>query len=201
MTIPILLLAAGASTRLEGKPKQLLPYKDKSLIRYMAEMALSLQTGPVVVVLGAQHERMTAELADLNLLTPFNADWPEGMASSLRVGLNALADQSFDAFLVLLTDQPHVTADLLRQLIHTRQQTGRGIVASRYGEPGNLGVPALFDSRYQDAFMRLSGDVGARKLIQQHADDCEGVPFPLGAIDLDTWQDVRNWQASSQSQQ
>lgn len=202
MYIATLILAAGSSTRL-GEPKQLLRQNGTPLVRHVAEIALSIQAGPVVVVLGANAKQVGQALAGLPLLAPVNANWPEGLASSLRVGLAALPDERIDAFLILLTDQPHVTPDLLRQFIDVRQKTGRGIVASRYrtgapagaipAEPGHLGVPALFDSKYRTQFMALTGDVGARKLIRQYPDDCAEVPFPLGAVDLDTPQDVANW--------
>lgn len=201
MRLGTILLAAGSSTRLGGQPKQLLRQHGTTLVRQMAGLALSLDSGPVVVVLGANHEQISQELAGLPVLTPINTDWAEGLASSLRVGLHTLADESIDAFLILLTDQPHVTADLLRQLIHTREKSGRGIVASRYAEPAHLGVPALFDRRYIPDFLAFTGDVGARKLIRQYPDDCAEVPFPLGVVDLDTPQDVVSWQQSMSSQQ
>jgi molybdenum cofactor cytidylyltransferase len=196
MSIATIILAAGASSRLGGEPKQLLLQNGTTLIRRMAETALSLQTGPVVVVLGANEERIRREIVDLPIHLPVNANWREGMASSLQVGLKTLSDEPLDAFLVILTDQPHVTAELLRQLIATQQQQSRGIVACRYGEKGHLGVPALFDIRYQSEFMHLSGDMGARKLIQTYANDCAEILFPLAAIDLDTWQDVENWRGA-----
>lgn len=203
MRVATIILAAGASSRL-GKPKQLLRQNGTTLIRRMAEIALSLNAGPVIVVLGANQEAVGQEVANLPLITPINPDWAEGLASSLRVGLTALPDEPIDAFLILLTDQPHVTTDLLRQLIDARQQSGRGIVASRYrtgvpAEPGHLGVPALFDIRYKAAFMTFTGDVGARKLIRQYPDDRAEVFFPLGAVDLDTPADVARWQQTTNS--
>ncbi|GAB3546559.1 nucleotidyltransferase family protein [Spirosoma fluminis] len=198
MSIATLILAAGSSSRLGGEPKQLLHYDGQTLIRRIAQEALSLQAGPVVVVVGANRERIEAELDSLPLLITYNENWREGLAASLRTGLTAIPAEPVDAFLVLLTDQPFITADLLRQLIAVRQQTGQGIIASRYAEPGNaaqgvLGVPALFDIRYSVDFMQLSGDIGARKLIRQYPDDCAEVSFPLANIDLDTWEDVDNW--------
>lgn len=198
MSIATIILAAGGSARL-GQPKQLLTLNGQTLVRRMTELAFSLAVGPVVVVLGAHHERIRAELENLPVQTPTNPDWRAGMASSLRTGLLALPDK-VDGFLVLLTDQPYVTADLLQQLIATRKKTGRGIVACRYEDASGagkavVGVPALFDLRYKADFFRLTGDVGARKLIQQHADDRAEVPFAGAIIDLDTEQDVKNWQA------
>ncbi|MFD2932317.1 nucleotidyltransferase family protein [Spirosoma flavum] len=196
MNIATIILAAGGSTRLGGKPKQLLSHDGTTLVRRMANAALSLQTGPVIVVLGANQDLIYTELAHLPIHTPINPDWRDGMSSSLRVGLNRLSDEPVEAFLIVLTDQPYVTAELLQQLITTQEKRGLGIVACRYGESGHLGVPALFDIRYRSEFMRLSGDVGARKLIQQYSSDCAEIPFPLAAIDLDTWQDVEAWQSS-----
>ena len=198
MTIATIILAAGSSSRL-GEPKQLLTNNGKTLVRQITETALSLQTGPVVVVLGANQARIQAELTDLPIQLGQNPSWQEGMASSLQTGLNYLSSTSIDAFLVLLTDQPFVTPALLQELIDTRQKTNRGIVACQYGEDNFLGVPALFDARYRSAFMNLSGDMGARKLIKQHADDCAAVLFPLATIDLDTRQDVENWQSTRSS--
>ncbi|QMW02087.1 nucleotidyltransferase family protein [Spirosoma foliorum] len=197
MSIATIILAAGASTRLGGQPKQLLTHNGTTLIRQISDAALSLQTGPVIVILGANQNQIQPELIGLPVRIVQNPTWHEGIASSLRVGLNTLADEPVDFFLVVLTDQPYVTADLLQQLISTQQQTGRGIVACRYGEAGHLGVPALFDIRYAPEFMNLLGDIGARKLIKQYAGDCAEIPFPLADIDLDTAQDVATWRANS----
>ncbi|MVM29829.1 NTP transferase domain-containing protein [Spirosoma sp. HMF4905] len=197
MHIVTIILAAGASTRLGGKPKQLLTDNGTTLVRQIADAALSLQAGPVIVVLGANQEKIQPELFNLPVCIALNPSWQEGIASSLRVGVNTLADIAVDFFLVVLTDQPYVTASLLRQLITRQQQTGRGIVACRYGEADHLGVPALFDIRYGPEFMNLSGDMGARKLIKQYAGDCAEIPFPLAAIDLDTVQDVEAWRSGS----
>lgn len=193
MSLATIVLAAGGSTRLGGQPKQLLTHNGQTLIRQITQSALSLETGPVFVVLGAKDEQIRPELADLPITVTVNTDWHKGLASSIRAGLQLFSDESIEAFLIVLTDQPHITTDLLQQLINTRQYTGKGIVACRYGESGHLGVPALFDIGYKAPFMALSGDVGARKLIQQHADDCADIAFPLAAVDLDTWQDVARW--------
>ena len=194
MSIATIVLAAGGSTRLGGQAKQLLTHNGQTLVRHITRSVLALEAGPVVVVLGANEEQIRSELTHLPITLAVNPDWHTGMASSLQAGLSLLPVEATEAFLVVLTDQPHVTTNLLQQLITTLQQTGKGIVACQYGESGHLGVPALFAIRYKTGFMVLSGDVGARKLIQQHTDDCVAIPFPLAAVDLDTWQDVARWQ-------
>ena len=146
--------------------------------------------------MGANQSLIQPEIQHLPVQLVTNPNWQEGVAASLHAGLTSLTDTTIESFLVLLTDQPFVTVDLLQKLIITQQQTGKGIVACRYGNPGHLGVPALFSMSYQSAFRQLSGDVGARKLIQQHPDDCAEVAFDLGTIDLDTWADVEKWQGA-----
>lgn len=191
--IATIILAAGGSTRLGGTPKQLLETDGIPLVRRITNMALSLKTGPVLVVLGANQEKIQAALENAPVHIVVNPNWQEGLAASLRVGLEFLSDSPPQPFLILLTDQPFVTAELLQQLLTTQQQTQKGIVACRYGETGHLGVPALFAPHYRTNFMNFSGDVGARKLIQQYLDDCADVSFPLGSVDLDTPSDVKNW--------
>ncbi|GAB3689880.1 hypothetical protein GCM10027592_06740 [Spirosoma flavus] len=193
MRIATLVLAAGSSSRLGGQPKQLLTYQGKTLIRRIVDEALSLETGPVIVVLGANREQLLPELNQLPIAIVENSNWNEGLASSLRIGLSEVDEKTTDAFLIVLTDQPYVTADLLRQIITTYQQSGKGIVATKYGEAKHLGVPALFSIRYKAEFLQLSGDVGARKLIQNHLQDCAYVVFPLASVDLDTLDDVAKW--------
>ncbi len=200
MAIATILLAAGNSTRL-GQPKQLILANGESLVRRMAQQALALQAGPVVVVLGASQDRIRKELTGLAVTIVINPTWSNGMASSIHVGLRSLDWETTEAFLVVLTDQPYVTSTLLQQLIDTRNSTGRGIIASRYAEPdGVLGVPALFDSHYRREFLNLTGDTGARKLIQQYASDSTSISFALATIDLDTPADLQQWQAQQASQ-
>jgi molybdenum cofactor cytidylyltransferase len=189
MTLATIILAAGQSSRL-GQPKQLLLYQGVPLVRRMAEAALALGAGPVVVVTGANAEAIEVSLVGLPVQTAYNTDYQTGMASSVRTGLGALPNVP-EAVLILLTDQPHVDTPLLQTLLHTAERTQRGIVACRYGD--TLGVPVLFSSRYVPDLLALTGDSGARKLIQQHRADCAEVRFEQGAIDLDTPDDVAQW--------
>lgn len=173
-----------------GEPKQLLTYKGQSLIRRITDTALALQTGPVVVVLGANRERIEPELAGLPVTLIDNANWHTGMASSLKVGLAALylTNKDIDAVMILLTDQPLVSVGLLLHMLETHTDTNKGIVACRYDD--QLGVPALFDRKYIEQMLQLEGDRGAKWVIVKHRNDCAEVPFEAGAIDLDSKRDV-----------
>jgi molybdenum cofactor cytidylyltransferase len=183
----VVLLAAGAATRM-GVPKQLLVFGGRTLLRRAAEEALASACGPVVVVLGARAARLGGQLAGLPLRTVVNEAWGEGMGSSVRAGVRALADApEVDAAILAVCDQPFLSADVLRELAAEHRRSGRAIVASSYG--GILGVPALFHRSCFRELLALEGREGARRVIEAHAHEAASVPFPLGAVDIDTPED------------
>ncbi|WP_128544038.1 nucleotidyltransferase family protein [Larkinella soli] len=190
MNIGVVILAAGASSRMGGQPKQLVAWEGRTLIRRVVDTALSTPFRPVVVVLGANREQIVTELDRLPVTIMENRHWEQGLASSIKTGLAALylTQKEFDAVLFLLTDQPHVDRGLLLQLAHVYAESGKGIVASSYG--GSLGVPALFDRKYIQDLLSLEGDAGAKKLFMEYPQDCAEVPFEPGRVDLDTPGDV-----------
>ncbi|ALW83988.1 hypothetical protein AUC43_02060 [Hymenobacter sedentarius] len=182
-TVALLLLAAGASTRM-GQSKQLLPYRGSTLLRHAAETAAATGCAPVVLVTGAVHEALVAEVADLPVQVVRNLAWEKGMASSIRAGLAAAAPAQPTAFLVILSDQPLVTPALLRQLIAQQHHTQAPVVAAAYGD--TLGVPAVFDRTMLPALQQLKGAQGAGLLIKSLGPAVGRVPFPGGLMDVDT---------------
>jgi molybdenum cofactor cytidylyltransferase len=204
--IGILILAAGASTRL-GQPKQLLSYQGKPLIRQMAEVAIcassfraapltqqrfAIASGcqPIGVVLGAYAETIEPHLADLDIHIICNEQWSTGMAGSIQCGLrNMLAiSPELNAIILMVCDQPFVSPMLIHQLICGYQISNYPIVASEYA--GILGVPALFHRTFFPKLFSLQGDVGAKSIIRQHRSRSLGISFIEGAIDLDIPQNL-----------
>ncbi len=186
--VGLVILAAGGSTRL-GRPKQLLPYRGRSLLRHTAETAVASVCRPVVVVLGAHAANMEGETCGLPVRVVENSLWRQGMATSLRRGLQALetGDAGTAAVVIALCDQPLVTVQVIDALVLAYRTEGRPIIASAYA--GCLGVPALFDRSLFPELRALTGDEGARRIITRHAKDVHGVPLPGGALDLDTPED------------
>lgn len=182
--IGILILAAGASTRL-GQPKQLLHYRGKTLIRHMAEVAITTGCQPVGVVLGAYTEIITPHLENLDLQIIHNQQWQTGMASSIRCGLRQLVTTApaLDAIVLMVCDQPFVSPHLIHQLIDKYQTTKSAIVASEYANI--LGVPALFHQTLFPELVSLQGAVGAKPIICQHRSQAVSVSFSAGVLDLD----------------
>ena len=181
--VALLLLAAGASTRM-GRPKQLLPYQGRTLLRHAAETAAATGCAPLVLVTGALHDELVAEVAGLPIRPVHNPEWATGMASSIRAGLGALTEAPPAAVLIMLTDQPLVTPELLRQLIARQQHTQAPIVAAAYGD--TLGVPAVFAAALLPELMLLQGQAGAGRLIASRGAAVGRVPFPAGLLDVDT---------------
>ena len=185
------MLAAGSSTRL-GKPKQLLLFNGKSLLRHTIEAAVATGVKPLIIVLGANASLLTPEIDDNNTQIVINTNWKDGMASSIIAGLTALLEKYPDTerVIFMMCDQPFVTTSLLNNLLITHQQTGKPIVASIYD--GVIGVPALFYKSHFKELLQLQGDTGARKIINQDVSEVATVFFAKGKIDIDTADDYEN---------
>ena len=185
MKIGAVVLAAGGSARL-GQAKQLLPYRGQTLVRRSAQAALKAGCAPVIVVLGFEHERISAQLCDLPVEIAHNQHWERGMGSSLRLGVQAASD--CDALVLLACDQPHVTPEVVQRLVETHRKTNRPIVASAYA--ATRGVPALFTRARFPALLSLADERGAKSIITAAGEEEVAlIDFPEGAIDIDTRQD------------
>ena len=184
----VVVLAAGASVRL-GKPKQLLEYEGKNLLQHVLDAAVNSDAKPVIAVLGANADLVSKEIDKSKVHVVKNSEWEEGMASSLRIGLKALQkiSPSVEGVIFMVCDQPHVSAALINDLINTHVGSCKPIVTCNYGEA--TGPPALFHKSLFAELMKLKGDVGARKVIQQHSDKVATVLFTKGEIDIDTKED------------
>jgi molybdenum cofactor cytidylyltransferase len=169
-----------------GSPKQTLRYRGESLLRRAARAALGAGCSPVVVVTGAHADLSRRELDGLDVREVWNSLWETGMASSVRAGVEGLlgGEADVDAIVLLLCDQPHVTADLISGLVAAHRDKGSPVVASTYG--GSFGVPALFGKALFDELARLEGAAGAKQVIKRHAAEAHFLPFPCGEVDVDT---------------
>jgi molybdenum cofactor cytidylyltransferase len=187
--VAAVVLAAGGSARM-GSPKQLLRLDGESLVRRAAKTALASRCAAVFVVVGAHADAVTHEIEGLRLTRLCNTGWREGISSSIRIAVDAVAaaDPPFDAVLMTLADQPAVTPALLDGLIAKGESAPAGLVACEYAE--TIGVPALFARQHFDALCALSGDRGGKSVLAAYADDVARIVFPAAAIDLDTREDV-----------
>jgi CTP:molybdopterin cytidylyltransferase MocA len=176
--IAAVVLAAGASTRL-GEPKQLAKLAGETLLERAVRTAREAGCRPVVVVLGAEQERVRAGCSLGDAVTAVNDEWREGMASSIRVGIATLQSltnaRAVRGAVVMTCDQPAVTAAHLRALM-----AAGAVRASGYA--GRRGVPAYFPAAAFAELMALRGDAGARELLRAAA----AIELPGGELDVDT---------------
>jgi molybdenum cofactor cytidylyltransferase len=184
--VAIIILAAGSSSRL-GQPKQLLLKDGETLIRRIVGMAIGLQQEWVLVITGAYAEELQRSLVGMDLTVVYNADWQEGMASSIRAGIHTLDGKGYDGALLLACDQVAVHSSLLEKIISSYRAGQSSIVCCGYDlQPG---IPALFDSVHFPELLLLRGDRGAKSLIQA----CENktiIEFEKGALDIDEPDDL-----------
>lgn len=180
----VMILAAGASRRL-GRPKQQLIFENQTLLNRIIHTAISLQSGPVLVV----HGDDTILPQDIAIEPVLNRQWQEGMATSIHAGINALDAKypMLETVIITVCDQPFITIELLREMIALQQQTSLPIIASVYGE--TIGTPVMFHKSVFKELLTLSGDKGARQLLKKDSDRVGLVNFPLGKIDIDTEED------------
>lgn len=192
MNISLVLLAAGASSRL-GQSKQMLPVEGVPLLEHAAKTALASGVKDVIVILGANEQPHLNAIQTLPVTTIANHYWKSGIGSSIKSGLNYLIRKSPDteAVILMVCDQPSLTPQHLRNLIETFNQTKAPIVASQYAN--TLGVPALFARSFFTNLLMLRDEQGAKKLIEQFQTQVKPVDFPEGSIDIDTQEDYQNY--------
>ena len=174
-----IILAAGASTRL-GEPKQLVSLGGERLLDRAVRVARDANCWPVVVVLGANAEAIVAACDLGGAEVVVNPDWSEGMASSIRCGLQRL-DAEVAAVILMTCDQPAVTVEHLRQL---EQACTDAPVASFYD--GRRGAPACFPAKDFGELSLLAGDEGARRLLSTAI----AIELVGGELDIDTPQSL-----------
>lgn len=188
MTLPILILAAGTSTRMRGVDKLLQTVRGKPLLRDRVEAALA--TGAeVFVTLPEGDVARTDALAGLpDVMLVASPDASEGMAGSLRDGIKALPDDA-QGVLVVLADMPDVTTLDMQRL----RAAYEGGPLRATGQDGTPGHPALLT---RDLFMKISelkGDIGARDVLNDTPPRLIPLPGCNALTDLDTPEDWINW--------
>ena len=157
------VLAAGGASRF-GSPKQLAELDGVPLLQHAVDAMLSVPAiDPVVVVLGAEAPGVRAAV-DFGDAQPVEcADWQEGMAASLRCGVQAVGD--CDWVLVTLGDQPRVTAQVIAAVMDHADSASAGTAAVRATYDGVAGHPVALARAILPEVAQLRGDVGARELL------------------------------------
>ncbi len=194
-TLTILLLAAGASTRMRGGDKLLEEIDGEPVLRRQAKAALAAD-GPVFVALPPDRPTRQTALQGINVTRLTVPDATEGMGASIRAGVAALPKDG-TGVMILPADMPEITADDIQALAtaHARQPDAVLRGASEDGVPGH---PVVFPARLFDRLRMLTGDAGARAVLQDEAVRLIPLPARHALTDLDTPEDWAAWRAARQ---
>ncbi|MGV3551896.1 nucleotidyltransferase family protein [Rhizobium sp.] len=165
--VAAVVLAAGRASRMAGSGhhKLLALFEGVPLVRRSVGTVRDSMADRHVVVAGYRAEDIAMALEGLDAEIVINADYPSGMASSLKAGLVALRDAA-DGLLVMLADMPDIETRHIDMMIEAfRREQGRAIVRAVSG--GKRGNPVILPSSTFDAVMELTGDIGARPIIER----------------------------------
>lgn len=145
---------------------------------------------PVFVVIGAHREQIESSVDFATAKVVVNDQWQEGLASSIRAGMEAVKTHAPDAtgVLLMVCDQPRVTGEHLRRMIGIFSQSPEAVVASVYA--GGRGTPAIFPRAAFGELRALRGDKGARSLLVMPPWSVTEVLLEGGEIDIDRPEDL-----------
>lgn len=183
-----LILAAGNSSRFGGC-KLLADWQGRPLILNAIAAAQALRPRRLLMVTGAYHQQLEPILRQLSeplLHWAFCPNWAEGMGASLAFGAAQLSGDN--GLLIMLADQPLVTAADLQHLQNLWRRDPHKIVCSHFAN--TLSVPAIFPAQLKPELLTLRGDKGAKALFTAHADLLLSLPLATAEFDVDTPADL-----------
>ena len=167
--VALVILAARGSQPIP-QPRQWLPFRERSLLRHSIETGVASMCRPIVVVIGEYADVVRQELQSLPVTIAYDQRWASGTGSSLRVAMEALTPfDDIEGTVIMLFDQPLVTADAVNRLVEAHDVTRKDIVASEYEDA--WGAPLYLGRRFFDEIASVNGRNGARWIVDRHLED------------------------------
>ena len=159
-------------------------------MQHSIDMTLTLGMD-TFIVLGANGEKIQKQVKTYDAKIVKNEEWNEGLSSSIRQGLEGVlsSNPNTEAVILVLCDQPFLSAEVLRQILEKYQETGLPIVHCHYGETS--GPPTLFHRSMFPYLLELKSVQGAKKVVDRFPDQVALVDFPQGSLDIDTPEDYQ----------
>lgn len=183
-----IVLAAGTSSRF-GSSKQLTEFDGDTFAARAVRLAESVCGELTVLVVGCEWQKVLAACTPLRGFFVRNDNYESGMAGSIGCAVKSVA-RGADAVLLLLADQPLISAEHLMNLIGDRRPDE--VIVSEFA--GVRGPPIIFPAQCFDKLMNLQGDRGARSILGDTELSVRGVRFDAAAIDIDTPEDFARLQ-------
>jgi len=193
--IAAVILAAGGSSRL-GKPKQLVPFADKTLLQHMLDTVSQFSFGSKLLVLGANSSQIKTATSTQGFEVIHNTEWSRGIGTSISLATRQVIKiSSIQHLIFFLSDQPFVDTRLIEKLINSHKNE---ITACLYQD--EVGVPAVFARSYFTELSELAEDSGAKKIIKKHLAQTSIVDFEMGHWDIDTKEDIEKLETFKREQ-
>jgi len=189
--ISAILLAAGESKRM-GKPKQLMPFGQNTVVEQVIDNLLSSVVNEVIVVVGYRAEEVIKSIVSKPVKIAINPNYQQGMSTSIIAGLN-LVDSRAQAVMLALGDQPLIKSQTINRLIEEFYNHDKGIAIPTY--QGGRGHPIIFAIKYKEKLLELKGDMGGRQIVKDHPNDILEVAVDAESIitDIDTISDYQSY--------
>ncbi|MCF6296078.1 MAG: nucleotidyltransferase family protein [Flavobacteriaceae bacterium] len=190
--IAVIILAAGASTRI-GTPKQLLRWKNTTLLGHAIITAKKLNTKDIIVILGNNYVLIKSKINNSGVQILNNKNWEKGLGNSIAFGVNNILENksNIDGILIMLSDQPLIDSEYLNSLINKFIIGKHQIIATSY-KNGKQGVPVLFDRIYFNELSKLNDDKGAKAIIEKYIKNVLVVNGEQIVPDIDTLENYKN---------
>jgi molybdenum cofactor cytidylyltransferase len=187
--VAVLVLAAGKSSRMNGI-KQLEKINNKTLLDITLEKLKCILPDKIYCVLGANADKIKAEITSKNVQFIENSNYEKGLSSSIISGIQYFKKEAlkFDGIYILLADQPAIEIAYLESLLVLFKEHKEIIIASNYGN--KLGVPAIFPKKYFPELLLIKGDKGAKEFINQRKNEVVCPESSTNFFDIDTKEDL-----------
>jgi molybdenum cofactor cytidylyltransferase len=186
-----MVLAAGLSRRM-GIPKMLLPYQQKTLVRYVIEKSLNSVLDGVVVVINPKVEGLYEEVSIRGVKQVIqNNDSYLGMSTSIKAGLRSLPQQ-VEATVILLGDQPEICENLIDKVVETYRLKHKPSVVQSVFLNNEKGHPVLFKRNMFPHLLKMDGDRGGKSVIQKFSKEVVYAEMnQMNIPDVDTFEDYQ----------
>ncbi len=166
MNTSALVLAAGASSRMPGRNKLLLPLGQMTVIEHTVDKLLQSRVAEIIAVLGFEAERVQARLRGRKVKFVINRDYAQGMSTSILAGVNAIAENA-QAVMIALGDMPLIEVSQLNRLISAWERESEAAIAVPVFQ-GRRGNPVIFDICYKPEMLALRGDAGGKAILARY---------------------------------
>lgn len=186
----MVILAAGNSSRM-GSIKQLLPWRNTTLLGNAIRQGLDSKVVDVVVVLGANAKIIIPTIKELDVKIIVNKHWKNGIGNSIAYSIGEIEKifKHINGVLITLADTPFIETDYFNKMIKHFNIGEKNIVATKSKKKAT--VPALFGSKYFDKLGDLDKDVGAKKLLEKNSNDIFLIDAHTILFDIDTKEEYR----------